>query len=60
MTKFKKMKMTRQSGCGLDQFKGPLTLEQKRRGMMVIKYVPYNPAGNQTSVTPVCKIISGY
>ena len=34
----------------------PLTADEIKRGVTVIKYIPYNKTTSQLTLTPVCKI----
>ena len=49
---------SRQSGRG--NYHAPLTLQEKIKGVVVIKYVPYNRSQDQLTPTPVCKILKGF
>ena len=54
-----KTRRTRLTQSGKGNYHAPLTLEEKKRGVMVIKYVPFNRMQDQLTPVPVCKILVG-
>lgn len=57
MPRIKTRRSREQSGKGY--YHKPLSLDEKKRGVVVIKYVPFNRMQDQLTPTPVCKILVG-